>query len=122
MSLFTGNTSSSISTASVEHSPRPAITRLSSKFKKSALQSSKKSKPSYKCNAALIGGRYSRAVKACEHCRMKKVKVCKILENSMTLTDSFQCDGISPCKRCIGGGMICRVRIGKPEFKKFPRG
>ncbi|KAH7111647.1 hypothetical protein B0J13DRAFT_516192 [Dactylonectria estremocensis] len=65
-------------------------------------RTSKQASPS-----AGMDGRYRRARKACERCRMKKTK----------------CDGEFPCKRCKDNGLVCAAGIRKKmEYKQVPRG
>ncbi|POR37503.1 Fluconazole resistance protein 1 [Tolypocladium paradoxum] len=48
-------------------------------------------------HGAGMGGRHKRVWKACERCRMKKIK----------------CDGEFPCKRCKDDGMVCAAGVRK---------
>ncbi|KAK6843964.1 Fluconazole resistance protein 1 [Apiospora arundinis] len=52
-------------------------------------------------------GRHKRVWKACERCRMKKIK----------------CDDEFPCKRCKDDGLVCIAGTRKKtEYKQLPRG
>ncbi|KAH7117343.1 hypothetical protein EDB81DRAFT_892210 [Dactylonectria macrodidyma] len=93
--------------------PSPPIKGHESTLSRRSTSSSMKSvKPTHRTlkqasPSAGIDGRYRRAWKACERCRMKKIK----------------CDGEFPCKRCKEDDVVCAAGIRKKmKYKKLPRG
>lgn len=79
---------------------------------------------------SMADARHKRVWKACERCRMKKTKVIKRkpaapvrTRRQCRPTNSNQCDGEFPCKRCKDDGLVCTAGTRKKtEFKQLPRG
>ncbi len=69
--------------------------------------------------------RKRRVGKACDHCRIKKTKVCilKTFISIFILTFYIQCDGHHPCHRCILDNKICTYSDRKKtKDKTYPSG